>query len=201
LRKEITGGFIRVQVKMEEQDEEEEDTREEMEGGEKASFMKDEEVEVYLRKKYHDAKGYWPGTVDLSRKEEEYCSVMERNKHPEPHPPYLFTGKNCRPPRLAELLLGERCKDFEGDQPMKWMSKEGKVAMHKEISEELMKVSHDNGGIKLTCNVDRKKMPNPRWQGSRIDNFYCEECYSIREKLTVVVRVQLKEERREDTAR
>jgi uncharacterized protein (UPF0305 family) len=75
--------------------EEQEDRREEKNGGRGDSFVQDEEVEGKLEQFYKgDSLLWWPGDVDLSHTDEAYyCSLEEREKNPELHPPFLFTGE------------------------------------------------------------------------------------------------------------
>jgi hypothetical protein len=81
---------------------------------------------------------------------EEYCSEEMQEMHPELHPPYLFTGENCRPTRLPELLLSETCKEYEGGKGAEWTTEskternETVSKRYQEISKDLIKLFKDN---------------------------------------------------------
>jgi hypothetical protein len=177
--------------------------------GKSGGIIKDEEVEGVLKKHYKHNVGIWPGGVDLSPKEEEYCCEKQRQCNPELHPPFLFTGENCRPTRMAELLMGEDCRQFEGGKTV-WMKKAyhmiGRVNRYQEISESLKKHFKVNGNIEL-FHIKGDKNPagaaKVRWQAKKYVTYFCETCY-IRSKmneLNAVVRAELKEERKGENVR
>jgi hypothetical protein len=172
-------------------------------------IIKDEEVEGVLQKHYKHNVGIWPGGVDLSPKEEEYCCEKRRPVHPELHPPFLFTGENCRPTRMAELLMGEECPQFEGGKTV-WMKKAyhmiGRVNRYQEISEALKKHFKVHGNIELFyIKGDRNPAgaAKARWQAKKYDTYFCETCYmrSNMNDLIAVVHVELKEEMKGENVR
>jgi hypothetical protein len=164
--------------------------------------IKEDELERVQKKYGKDNVGILLGEVDLSPKEEQYCCEKERQAHPELHPPFLFTGENCRPTRMAELLMGEECREFEGGKTV-WMKEAyhrvGRAQRYHEISDALKRVFKGNGNTDLFY-IKEDKNPagaaKVRWEAKKHATYYCEPCYhgSGKKDLIAVVRVELKEE-------
>lgn len=170
--------------------------------GTREGIIYDKEVEGVLKKHYKHNVDMWPGKIDLSPKEDEYCREEEREAKPELHPPFLYTGENCRPRRLAELLMGEECRQFQGGSTV-WMNKDyhkiGRAKRYHEISDALMLLFKANANMELFY-VKEDKNPagasKARWEANKHVTYFCEACYngSKKKDLIAVVRVELKEE-------